>query len=203
MYKMSQEGLLENLTLKKMKSMLKFSKSQSYYKVGTRVKAINRMDRGKYTYTLTKRVGEMDFKPHFTPKEMMDLGVFEGKYMNDCMLEFPREWFEYGIKHDKFSPEYPNVKCNYFGIKSRQSLSHWIEKGWIKVNDEDPDNRGWFQWYCRYYLGRRIPSVDKIQISRWKSFKRHFEQVKKNCKNVNCRPKQRQALLQWSYNPFI
>jgi hypothetical protein len=130
---------------------------------------------------------------------MLKMGVFEGHYLNDCTSEFPKEWFEGAI--DNLSPEAPNTNNNYFKIKSRQSLQIWKEKGWII----DPDPRGWFQWYCRYYLGRRIPEVDEIQIKRWKSFKRHEAQVHKNCKahDCDCRPKQRQALLQWAYDPLI
>ncbi|MCQ0970008.1 hypothetical protein MLD63_06160 [Paracoccus sp. TK19116] len=152
-----------------------------------------------YSYKLeagTGRLSHDGFKPHFTPKEMLELGVFEGKYLNDCQDEFPKSWFENAKLSDK-----PDPDLNYFGIKSRQPLSRWIEKGWII----EPDPRGWFQWYCRYYLGRRIEGVDDKQVQRWKSFARHQGQVKKNCdaNDLSCRPKQRQALLQWSYDCMI
>jgi hypothetical protein len=134
---------------------------------------------------------------------MLEMGVFEGKYLNDCILEFPREWFEDAIKSGTLSPNKANVTCNCFSIKSRLSRSEWLKNGWIPQIEGDPDNRGWFQWYCRYYIGRRIPEIDIIQIKRWKAFKRHYGQVRKNCEEISCRPKQRQALLQWGYNAFI
>jgi len=175
----------------------------SDFKTGKLITPLNKMDNGSYSYKLTARYGDVytsDFKPYFTPQEMLTIGVFEGKYMNDCRDEFPIEWF----KDAKIS-EKANVKYNYFKIKSRMSLQQWVSNGWIPIVPGDPDNRGWFQWYCRYFIGRRLHGVDDIQIKRWKSFKRHYGQVKKNCKkgDLTCRPKQRQALLQWAYNAFI
>ena len=130
------------------------------------------------------------------PAEMLKLGVFEGKYCNDCRDEFPAAWYRSARLSDE-----PDASVNCFGIKSRQPLSVWRQKGWII----DPDPRGWFQWYCRYYLGRRIPDVDARQIARWKSFARHAGQIRANCEphDLGCRPRQRQALLQWAYDPFI
>ena len=138
-----------------------------------------------------------DFTPSFSPKQMLDFGVFEGHYLNDCRAEFPAEWFE----NAKLSPQKPNIELNYFKIKSRMSLQQWQERGWILA----PDPRGWFQWYCRYYMGRRIPEIDALQIKRWKAFKRHLAQVKGGCLpyDLDCRLRQRQALLQWSYDPFF
>lgn len=152
-----------------------------------------------YTYALTVPAGEEfapDFKPQFSPSEMLKLGVFEGKYLTDCAQEFPAAWFQ-GAKLSQT----PDPDLNYFGVKSRQSLGVWREKGWIY----GPDPRGWFQWYCRYYQGRRLEKIDRIQIRRWKGFARHAGQVRANCYpgDIFCRPRQRQALLQWSYDPFI
>ena len=152
-----------------------------------------------YTYTLTAQTGKnfaIDFKPYYTPAEMLQMGIFEGKYCTDCKDEFPDTWFE----NAKLS-NIPNIDLNYFKIKSRQPLSFWIEKGWIY----GPDPRGWFQWYCRYYLGRRLPRIDSVQIKRWRAFARHSGQIRANCEpeDIFCRPRQRQALLQWSYNPLI
>lgn len=152
-----------------------------------------------YQYRLVARAGkdfDKSFKPHFTPQKMLELGVFEGKYCNDCQNEFPKEWFKKAKTSDVANPA-----LNYFGVKSRQPLSVWRKKGWIV----DPDPRGWFQWYCRYWLGRRIPEVDALQIKRWRAFARHAAQVRIHCPRhcFTCRPRQRQALLQWAYDPFI
>ena len=139
---------------------------------------------------------EPRFEPYFNPSEMLELGVFEGKYLNDCRAEFPSTWFEKA----KLS-EGPDPSINYFGIKSRQPLSVWRQKGWIY----GPDPRGWFQWYCRYYRGRRLPEIDEIPIKRWRAFSRHAGQIRANCDpgDIFCRKRQRQGLLQWSHDPFI
>ncbi|MBQ2810631.1 MAG: hypothetical protein IJF12_00500 [Alphaproteobacteria bacterium] len=159
----------------------------------------DKMQQG-YEYALLAPMGQdfaPDFTPELSPKQMLSLGVFEGHYLTDCQAEFPADWFI----EAKLSPQYPDIKQNCFGVKSRLSLKIWQQKGWII----GPDVRGWFQWYCRYYMGRRLPSVDNIQIKRWKAFKRHYAQVYKNCLpfDLDCRKKQRQALLQWAYNPFF
>ncbi|MBN1325469.1 hypothetical protein JW977_00605 [Candidatus Falkowbacteria bacterium] len=150
----------------------------------------------KYVYYLTEPVGKNfnpEFKPELTPKQMLELGVFGGKYMTDCQKEFPRDWY----KRAKLNPKLHDPKMNYFGINASQPLAIWRQKGWIYR--EDP--RGWFQWYCRYYLGRRCPD-DERQIKRWKMIKRHIAQIRKNCgkKDLYCRRKQRQAVLHWAYD---
>ncbi len=149
-----------------------------------------------YRYLLTEPMGQnfqSDFQPQLTPKEMLELGVFGGKYMNDCYDEFPVSWFE----NAKISTT-KNIQLNYFKVQASLPLSHWKEKGWI-YND---DPRGWFQWYCRYFMGRRILDEDIRQIKRWKAIKRHLGAVIKNCKSLDleCRKKQRQALLHWAYD---
>jgi len=144
----------------------------------------------RYTYTLSEPVGknyDPDFKPDLSPKEMLALGIFGGKYMNDCTEEFPADWFTH--KKD----------TNYFGVKASQPLSVWRAKGWI---NEEHDPRGWFQWYCRYYMGRRLPDEDTRQIKRWKAMRRHIAQIKMKCRpgDESCNRKQRQALLHWAYD---
>ena len=136
------------------------------------------------------------FKPQLTPKKMLELGVFGGSYFGDKINEFPKSWFNNAKISKKF-----DVNLNRFKVKSGLSREHWIKKGWIFK--EDPF--GWFQWYCRFSTGRRIPSIDEIQIKRWKNFRRHVFAIEKNCepKDLFCRSKQRQAILQWAYNPFI
>ena len=138
-----------------------------------------------------------EFKPELSPKQMIEYGVFGGAYLGDTINEFPISWF----KKAKLSKSF-DVNLNCFKIKSGLSLKEWKKKGWIMK--EDP--RGWFQWYCRYAIGRRIPRIDRIQIYRWKAFgPRHIGAIKNNCrkKELNCRKRQRQALLQWAYNHFI
>lgn len=150
-----------------------------------------------YSYFLSEPTGENfhpEFKPELTPKEMLHLGVFGGKYMTDCRAEFPADWFV----DAKLSPDKKDISLNYFKVDASQPLSEWKKKGWIY--DEDP--RGWFQWYCRYFLGRRIPDEDLRQIKRWKAFRRHAGAVRSNCSelDMSCRKKQRQALLHWAYD---
>ena len=157
---------------------------------------VNDLMQKNYVYFLTEPVGknfDKRFKPELTPKEMLELGVFGGKYMTDCENEFPTNWF----KKAKLNHEFHDPKINFFGVNASQPLSIWIKKGWI--NPEDP--RGWFQWYCRYYMGRRHEDDDR-QIKRWLAIKRHIAQVKKNCqkKDLLCRIKQRQAILHWAYD---
>ena len=158
----------------------------------------DRMQKG-YTYERTEPIGkhfDPDFKPHLTPAEMLELGVFGGVYLRDCAQEFPAEWFA----HAKFAPEtirVPVADINYFGVNASQPLSVWQSKGWI--HPDDP--RGWFQWYCRYYMGRRHLD-DARQIKRWKAMVRHVAQVVHSCRphDYSCHTRQRQALLHWAYD---
>jgi len=150
-----------------------------------------------YRYELIEPMGgnfHSDFKPELTPKEMLELGIFGGKYMTDCQNEFPKCWFE----HAKLCSTHHNPKLNFFGVNASQPLSIWQIKGWIYRDDP----RGWFQWYCRYFMGRRMPDEDLRQIKRWKAFRRHISQIKHNCfpGDFSCRPIQRQALLHWAYD---
>jgi len=160
-----------------------------------RVKVNDKMQ-SDYVYWRTKPMGRQfrsEFKPELTPKQMLEVGVFGGKYMNDCRREFPATWF----KKAKLSPKRSDASLNYFGVHASQPLAVWQNKGWIY--EEDP--RGWFQWYCRYYSGRRSPD-DLRQIARWRAVRRHVAQLKKNCprRDLNCRRRQRQALLHWAYD---
>lgn len=150
-----------------------------------------------YIYYRTEAIGENfdpEFKPELTPKEMLELGVFGGKYMTDCRDEFPKDWYTNAkLCHERHDPE-----LNVFKVNASQPLIVWQKKGWIYGDDP----RGWFQWYCRYYMGRRDQKIDSIQIKRWKAINRHIAQVKKNCLpgDFECRPKQRQAILHWAYD---
>ena len=149
-----------------------------------------------YVYFLTEQAGKnfhSEFRPQLSPKQMLELGVFGGKYMSDCTAEFPVDWFEKA----RLCSEIHDPELNLFGVNASQTLAEWRRKGWIYK--EDP--RGWFQWYCRYYMGRRCPD-DERQIKRWKSMTRHIGQITKNCRylDLDCRPRQRQALLHWAYD---
>ena len=156
----------------------------------------DRMQKG-YRYELSAAVGrsfDPEFKPDLTPKQMLALGVFCGKYMTDTRKEFPKSWFN----RAKLSPSRRDCSLNYFGVDASRPLSEWRKNGWI--HPDDP--RGWFQWYCRYYLGRRLGEEDNRQIKRWKAFRRHIAQIRINCEPGDhfCRPRQRQALLHWAYD---
>jgi hypothetical protein len=156
----------------------------------------DKMQQG-YRYRLTEPMGKnfaKDFRPELTPQEMLELGIFGGKYMTDCRKEFPADWF----KKAKLCSQRHDPAVNCFGVNASQPLSVWRKKGWI----HPADPRGWFQWYCRYYMGRRMPDEDRRQIMRWKAIKRHISQIKKYCpkRDLACRPRQRQAVLHWAYD---
>ncbi|GGA52696.1 hypothetical protein GCM10011385_02540 [Nitratireductor aestuarii] len=160
------------------------------------VEVHDRMQQG-YRYQLVAPIGsefESGFEPQLSPAEMLALGVFGGKYMTDCRTEFPESWFA----DARLSPARRDPSLNYFGVDASQPLSVWRAKGWI--HPDDP--RGWFQWYCRYYMGRRIPGEDQRQIGRWRAMRRHIAQIRQNCEPGDpwCRPRQRQALLHWAYD---
>jgi hypothetical protein len=150
-----------------------------------------------YSYAISENEGgnfhEL-FKPELTPNEMLSLGVFGGKYLTDCKNEFPSSWFTQA----KLSEHHKDISLNYFSVDASQSLAQWQAKGWI--HPQDP--RGWFQWYCRYYLGRRTDKEDLRQIKRWRAFRRHYSAVVNFCEpyDFRCRKKQRQALLHWAYD---
>lgn len=201
-------------------------KSIKWFKPGRELEVNNKMQ-NNIIYVFSEPVGQNfdpSFKPYYTPQEMLELGVFEGKYINDCAHELPKEWFETakivtnvnGVTNvnnvTNVNDNKPDPSLNLFGVKSRQSLQTWRKNGWITP----PYNRGWFHWYIMYYLGVRIEDVDEENIKRWRSFRRHegqilasYDRMKKNEiprtrgeKKLH-RAKQRQALLQWAYNPWI
>jgi hypothetical protein len=156
----------------------------------------DKMQKG-YRYLRTAPVGrnfDPQFRPELTPQQMLRLGVFGGKYMTDTRKEFPKSWFT----RAKLSPRRRDRALNFFGVDASQPLSAWRNKGWI--HRDDP--RGWFQWYCRYYMGRRLLEEDRRQIRRWKAMRRHIRQIERHCESgdLTCRPRQRQALLQWAYD---
>ncbi len=122
---------------------------------------------------------------------MLEMGVFGVSYFGLKIKEYPKSWF----KNARLSKNL-DLNLNWFKVKSVLSRDEWLKKGWIF--EEDP--LGWFQWYCRFCNGRRIPHIDEIQIKRWKNFRRHVFAIKKNCDrgDLGCRKKQRQTILQWA-----
>ena len=162
----------------------------------TKMVVVNDLMQTGYRYELSEPIGtnfDPEFKPELTPAQMLQMGVFGGKYLTDCQQEFPAAWFVSA----KLSPGFRDPDLNFFGVDASKPLSYWREKGWI--HEDDP--RGWFQWYCRYFMGRRHED-DERQIKRWRNMRRHVSQVKKNCLrgDLLCRPRQRQALLHWAYD---
>ncbi|CAN5125138.1 hypothetical protein BH11PAT3_BH11PAT3_1630 [soil metagenome] len=163
------------------------------------MKKINYTDnyQKNYKYFLSEPAGrnfDLEFRPDLTPKEMLELGVFGGVYFSDKPSDLPKTWF----KKAKLSPDEKRHKeLNYFKVNASQPLSEWQKKGWIHPQDQC----GWFQWYARYYLGRRS-NDDKRQIKRWKAMTRHITQISRNCRagDIFCRPRQRQAVLHWAYD---
>lgn len=167
--------------------------------MGKIIRIKDKMQSG-YSYELVEPVGknfDKEFKPELSPKEMLELGVFGGRYLNDCQKEFPKDWFKKAKLHNDAEAGH-DKKLNFFGVDASLPLAEWQRKGWI----HPVDPRGWFQWYCRYYMGRRFPEEDQRQIKRWKAMKRHIAQIWRYCQkgDLNCRRKQRQALLHWAYD---
>ncbi len=157
---------------------------------------VNDVMQQDYVFELTAPAGrnfDPMFQPDLTPREMLALGVFGGKYLTDCRDEFPASWFT----RAKLCPERHDPALNCFGVNASQPLAVWRANGWI--HSDDP--RGWFQWYCRYYRGRRGPD-DRRQIARWRAMRRHAAQIRAGCwpGDLDCRRRQRQALLHWAYD---
>lgn len=190
------------------------------FQAGNTIHVSNKMVKN-YSYTLSESPGKnLAFQPYSDPGEILCAGAFEGRYLNDCIEEFPAEWFIKAIALGKLSPQGADLRLNAFQIHSRLPLSEWQKAGWVpnpqtlrkskkhpilSDPEKNPDERGWFQWYCRYWMGRRLPELDEVQIKRWRAFTRHAGAIKANCDphDLNCRPRQRQALLHWAYNPYI
>jgi hypothetical protein len=118
-----------------------------------------------------------DFTPNKSPEEMLREGVFGGSYFRplrsrklgivvegDWKDTVPEQWIS-GLSMEKYltNPEY-DAEINKFHRSCGQSIEEWEAAGWIS---HEHDVRGWFQWYCRFYQGRRCDDDDR-QISRWR-----------------------------------
>lgn len=116
-----------------------------------------------------------EFHPNMTPKEVLQAGSFGGtyfrpiyssvtgkQYKEEAFLELPKDWTEgLNIKKKVTSSKYDEA-VNTYKVKCGGSLEMWEESGWI--HKQDP--YGWFQWYCRFYQGRRSAD-DERQVGRW------------------------------------
>ena len=130
------------------------------------------------------------FRPKYLPAQMLEKGVFGGKMINDCMGEYPTRWYKGALKARRLSPEKKDVRVNQYGVDSGSSLADWKKSKWIRGSDP----RGWFQWYCRYCMGRRH-SIDRWQMQRWANIQRFYLRYKRSGgTNVT-----KQLLLQWSW----
>lgn len=191
------------LSKQEIEKRLKKANSQdiNQFKIGKEIVANNSFQK-EYKYKLSRNYGDIKdlmnkyhFYPFYTPKEMLEMGVFGGKYITEigAMAEFPSEWYTTA----KLSDEY-DANLNYFKIKASSSLKDWENNKWIKGEDK----HGWFIWYCRTFIGRRNINIDKFQVERWRKIRRHQGQIIANCeeKDLRCRRAQRQVLLHWSYN---
>ena len=164
---------------------------------------VNNLMQKNYSYELTEPVGknfDPRFKPELTPKQMLELGIFGGKYFNDVANtnEYPKDWFQNAKLSKNIGPgTKPDYNLNYFKVKASLPLKEWKQKGWI--TPEDP--RGWVEWYFRYYQGRRIPKVDELQIKRWMNAKRHLvAALSHESKTGNQSLPRLQAMLHWVYD---
>jgi len=159
-----------------------------------------------------------EFKPNLSPHQILKMGAFGGTYFRpiyssvtkkhykseDVIKEYPKSWFK-GIDIEKMvtSSKY-DKKVNKYGVKCGSELEDWEKSGWM--HEQDP--YGWFQWYCRFYMGRRIKEEDDRQISRWLGLGRFKNRLygmiekKKGIESLNditISPVIRQVLQHWAY----
>lgn len=159
----------------------------------------------------------LEFKPNLTPKEVIQAGSFGGTYFRtilsgitgkkyvDAWKEFPSDWFE-GLDIKKnVASQIIDASVNKYKVKAGGNLDMWESSGWIT----EIDPYGWFQWYCRFYLGRRT-SDDLRQIKRWLSscgangrFRttliRKIINAKVSYNDFNIGAVVRQGMLHWGY----
>lgn len=135
------------------------------------------------------------FRPSYTPLEMLKLGIFGGAYFSDPSHKRGTPPVVFTLDKNLWGRKEPDPQVNKYGVLAGASLEFWKEKNLI--HSDDP--AGWFQWYIKYYYGRRHSDDDR-QIKRWRSFvARHGAQ----CYGKPGRLRQRQALLQWAWDAGI
>jgi len=202
------EKELEIKSKSKLKSLvLTVSRKLIRYKPGLTI-SVDYPDQ-KYTYKLRRKIGHWPeypmFQPDLSPEEILCLGVFEGQIFKDSYVEFPREWFLEAIELDKISVRYPLKRYNRYNVYALDYIVNFREENDDKDDSElrVHDPRGFLQWYFRFYLGRRVPTVDRARIQRWIQFKRRFLPMLKNCKkgDLNCKPRLKQSILCWAIDP--
>jgi len=159
-----------------------------------------------------------EFSPNMTPKEVLQAGSFGGtyfrpiyssvtklKYGKEVWQELPSDWLEGLDIRTRVSSSLYDASRNKYKVKCGASLEEWESSGWMR--EQDP--YGWFQWYCRFYQGRRTED-DSRQIGRWSNcagekgrWKNNLisKIVKAGCAwdNTNISPVVRQTLLHWAY----
>jgi hypothetical protein len=155
------------------------------------IKSYDPLQRGYSYYVNSKAPKREDFKPDLTPYMCLRLGIFGGSYFagyRQFLREFPH------LDHTIWPG--PSADVNFYGVLASMSRREWVQRGWM--HDDDP--RGWFQWYCRYDMGRRHADDDR-QIARWNAFKIRKLRAIGDDTNPQSQPKTRQGLLHWGIRP--
>lgn len=151
------------------------------------------------------------FHPNLAPRDCIRAGMLSGTYFSRTDLisvgEFPVDWFE-GLDPDTYSGDRERNEVNMYGVHAGTSQADWERAGWM--HSDDP--RGWFQWYCRYWRGRRHED-DERQIDRWARFasvergrwtRTLYGKIRSAGVPVDdgsISPVIRQSLLHWAYLP--
>eukprot|EP00854_Cymbomonas_tetramitiformis_P001571 gene1571-2205_t len=130
----------------------------------TRSRSLHAGPLSRLTIIGCPRTDHPEFTPNLEPVQMIRAGIFGGCYFHPRggkpgiftreiavnHEEYPAEWFEGVPKHLYHNRRY-DIKLNKYAVKAGQDQEFWERKGWI--HKQDP--RGWFQWYTRFFLGRR------------------------------------------------
>ena len=134
----------------------------------------------------------MDFRPNISLNEVIKKRAFGETYFRNIYFSVTDEWYETSfrefdvledIDQNYYCLNYYDVSVNKYGVKCVTSLRFWENKGWI--NPMDP--YCWFQWYFRYWIGRRSVD-DEREINRWKRNVTRFKgKLVKMIKDANSR----------------